>query len=85
MAADNLLFAVASEGSPVTLPAGFMYASFSPAPGVTYTITNSLQTNPVSGNIRSAFTMPVIGTDGYAQHIITATGGDVIVVYVTGI
>lgn len=92
MAADNLLFKTVAPGTPFTLPLGFLFASFYPASGASYTITNSLEhaiTNEydiVSGAIDTAFTVPTSPSlDGWAEHTITATDGNITVVFATGI
>lgn len=92
MAADNLLFKTVAPGTPFVLPSGFLIASFLPATGATYTITNSLSggvTNEydiISAAYSTVYTFPAAPSlDGWAPHTITAIGGSVYVAFATGI
>ena len=92
MAVDNLLFLVITAGSSVEIQAGFNFLSIRPRSGATYTITNSLagdlpsnQGNRVSGSYSVDFTFPdPPSPDGWASHIITASGGSVDVTFSNG-
>lgn len=91
MAAANLLFKVVAPGTPFTIPSGFIAASMYPATGATYTITNSSAgsvpdvSDKISASIGVAYSFPdPPSLEGYAAHIITATGGNITVTYTNG-
>lgn len=89
----NPLFATATPGNPVTLPAGFQFASFNPETSSTYTITNSEGGNfpvpfkAVSGILSVVTTlpmMPALNPSGWAAVTITCLAGSVDIFAVTG-
>lgn len=87
----NMLFLNVPSGESKTIPAGFLFASISPASGATYTITNSLDgeiTNvslKTSPSIGTVFTFPSPpSTEGWTAHIIAASGGAVTIAYASG-
>lgn len=90
--ANNLLFLIATPGTPAVIPGNFQFASINPATDASYTITNSLDGNisgvglTVSSAIEIPFTFPdPPNQDGWGEHTITATGGDVLIAYSNGI
>lgn len=84
----NILFLNVQSGESKTIPEGFIIASFNPAEGASYTITNSQNGDigdnlKISSSISIPFTTPVCPVpDGYAEHRITASGGSILVAYI---
>ncbi len=70
----NLLFINIVPGTPQSIPAGFMIASISPSSGASYTITNSLPAG-ISG----------VSSQSSPAITITASAGNVLVAYVSGV
>lgn len=91
MATSNTLFITLAAGETFTLPDGFLSASIYPASGASFTITNSLggEIEGVSLQVSAAIdTVYTFGQppslEGWANHIITASGGQVTITYATG-
>lgn len=89
---SNLLTWTLTTGQTFTLPEGFLFASIYPATGASFTITNSLPGGianvslKTTGSIDTAFSIPTAPTiDGWKEHVITASGGTVLIVYATGL
>lgn len=87
----NLLILIAEPGTPVVIPAGFLWASINPAEDVTYTITNSLSgemagvSEIVTPAISIPFTFPSPPSlEGFKAHTVTVTGGNATIVYTNG-
>lgn len=92
MTGGNLLFANVANGNTFTLAAGFLFASIYPESGATYTIQNSLPgaienvSTVTSAAIDTTFTIPPPPSllTGWNEHVITASGGSVLIIYATG-
>lgn len=90
----NALFARATPGNPIVLGRGFMFASFAPENGSTYTVTNSLpgdiapatKVSPVLAATLSLPNIQELNPNGYHTHTITCVSGTAIdIMYVTGL
>lgn len=92
MPASNMLFMQIGSGETFTIPKGFLFASIYPESGASFTMTNSLEGNGIpnvstktSASIDTIYTFPDSPSlQGWAEHVITASGGNVIITYATG-
>ncbi len=84
---SNLLVLVATTSVPAVIPAGFLWASINPSEGASYTITNSSTAGGiiVTPAILVPFSFPSPPSlEGFGAHTITASVGDVTIVYTNG-